>query len=234
VSEGSLHENPPVPHAPEGSRASGSDTRQRTLVALSKIGLALKSQAWKGAAPRGLNPTQAQVLVTLARESGAGLRLNEIAERLAVSPPTVSDSVSALERKGLLLKRPAPDDRRAVAVTLTTEGHHEARAAAVWPDLMLSSVDVLDDAERAVLLRALVKMIRELQEQELIAPSRMCVTCRFFRPNEHAGSTRPHHCAFVDAPFGDAELRVECGDHDPADERGSAELWRVFAGSEAR
>lgn len=238
MSEGSLHEDPPVPDAPEGSGAPGSDTRQRTLVALSKIGLALKSQAWKGAAPRGLNPTQAQVLVTLARDGSAGLRLSEIAEQLAVSPPSVSDSVSALERKGLVVKRPAPDDRRALAITLTAEGRREAREAAVWPDLMLGSVDVLDDAERAVLLRALVKMIRELQRQELIAPSRMCVTCRFFRPNVHEDSAKPHHCAFVDAAFGDAELRVECGDHDPADERGAAELWKVFsrtaAGERAR
>lgn len=219
--------------APEGTSSSGNDTRQRTLVALSKIGLALRSQAWKGAAPRGLNPTQAQVLVTLARDGSAGLRLSDIAERLGVSPPTVSDSVSALERKGLVVKRAAAADRRALAITLTAEGRREAREAAVWPDLMLGSVDVLDDGERAVLLRALVKMIRELQAQELIAPSRMCVTCRFFRPNVHGNSAKPHHCTFVDAPFGDAELRVECGDHDPADEEGAAELWRVFAGDRA-
>ncbi|MER3418788.1 MAG: MarR family transcriptional regulator, partial [Chloroflexota bacterium] len=27
---------------------------------------------------------------------------------------------------------------------------------------------------------------------------------------------RPHHCAFVDAPFGDRSIRLDCPDHAPA------------------
>jgi hypothetical protein len=29
-------------------------------------------------------------------------------------------------------------------------------------------------------------------------------------------SDRPHHCRFVDAPFGDSELRLDCVDHQTA------------------
>ena len=46
--------------------------------------------------------------------------------------------------------------------------------------------------------------------------SRMCLDCRFFRPDVHDDPARPHHCAFVDAPFGDAQLRIDCADHQPA------------------
>lgn len=187
----------------------------RTLVALSKIGLALRSEAWKDTAPRGLNPTQAQVLVVLKR-AGAGLRLSDIADRLGVSAPTVSASVSALGRKGLVRKRPAAEDARAIDVSLTRPGRAEAGKLAEWPDLLLGAVDVLDPAEEAVLLKALLKIIRELQERGRISPSRMCVTCRYFRPDVHDDAERPHHCAFVDAPFGDRNLRVDCADHEPA------------------
>lgn len=87
---------------------------------------------------------------------------------------------------------------------------------AEWPDLLLGAVGVLDEAEAAVFLKALLKVIRQLQERGRISPARMCVTCRYFRPDVHDDPERPHHCAFVDAPFGDRNLRVDCGDHEPA------------------
>jgi hypothetical protein len=46
----------------------------------------------------------------------------------------------------------------------------------------------------------------------------MCVTCRYFRPHVHSDPERPHHCAFVDAPFGDRALRLDCRDHEAKEE----------------
>lgn len=205
------------------------DPEHRILIALSKLGVALRSLAWQDAGPRGLTPTQAQVLVALRRGSGRGQRLSQLAATLAVSAPTVSDSVGALERKGLVEKSPAPDDARALAITLTAAGADEADGISEWPDLLLSTVAVLDDDERGVFLRGMIKMIRELQERGRIAPSRMCATCRFFRPYVHDDPERPHHCAFVDAPFGDRSLRLECAEHEPATDEESGRTWAAFA-----
>ena len=44
----------------------------------------------------------------------------------------------------------------------------------------------------------------------------MCCTCQYFRPYRHSEESRPHDCDFVDAPFGTASLRLDCGDHQPA------------------
>ena len=231
MTHGSMGEHPPARGAGAGAAfADDQSVGQRTLVALSKVGLALREQAWKDTAPRGLNPTQAQVLMVLARSGPSGLRLSAIAAQLGVSAPTASDSVSALETKDLVAKGPAADDRRALAVTLTDEGESVARELATWPDLLLEAVDVLDEGEEAVLLKALLKVIRGLQERGRIAPSRMCVTCRYFRPHAHDDPRTPHHCAFVDAPFGDRDLRVDCVDHRGAEADVAAELWRAFSG----
>ncbi|WP_242908088.1 hypothetical protein [Actinomadura terrae] len=54
-----------------------------------------------------------------------------------------------------------------------------------------------------------------LQDRRAIPVARMCLTCTYFRPNAHPGTDRPHHCAFVDNPFDDGELRLECPDHQP-------------------
>src|SRR5215217_4535619 len=187
---------------------------RRVTTGLAKIGIALKQQAWAEAGGRGLTPTQGQVL----------------AEQLGVSAATTSDSVTALQRKGLVAKKPTAGDGRGVAVVLTPNGSREAATAAAWPDFLLEAVDELSIAEQATFLRALVAMIRTLQEKGRIPVARMCVSCRFFRPFQHDNPARPHHCAFVDAPFGDGELRLDCPDHQiaPADE--ADHNWQVFRG----
>src|SRR3546814_1625669 len=83
---------------------------------------------------------------------------------------------------------------------------------AVWPDALLGAVEMLDDGERAAFLKGLTKMIGALQTRGTIPVQRMCVSCAHFRPNVHSDAATPHHCAFVDAAFGDASLRLDCED----------------------
>jgi DNA-binding MarR family transcriptional regulator len=200
---------------------------QRVTTGLAKVGIALKQQAWSEAGGRGLTPTQGQALALL-RANPAGLRLGALARQLGVTQPTASDSVAALQRKGLVTKAPLAGDGRAVVVRLTPAGVREAAAAAAWPDFLLEAVGELSAAEQAAFLRALVTMIRTLQERGRIPVARMCVSCSFFRPLRHDDPARPHHCAFVDAPFGDGELRLDCPDHAAAPPEQAAHTWRTF------
>jgi DNA-binding MarR family transcriptional regulator len=200
---------------------------RRVTTGLAKIGIALKQQAWVEAGGRGLTPTQGQALALL-RASPQGLRLGALAGQLGVTAATASDSVAALHRKGLVAKAPLPGDGRAVVLRLTPAGAREAAAAAAWPDFLLEAVDELLPAEQAAFLRGLVTMIRTLQARGRIPVARMCVSCRFFRPFRHDDPARPHHCAFVDAPFGDGELRLDCPDHAAAPAEQAERTWRVF------
>src|SRR5215207_11563986 len=188
---------------------------RRVTTGLAKIGIALKQQAWAEAGGRGLTPTQGQVLALL-RANPDGLRLGALAGQLGVTAATTSDSVTALRRKGLVDKLPLAGDGRAVLVRLPPAGVREAAAAAAWPDFLLEAVGELSDAEQAAFLRGLVTMIRTLQTRGRIPVARMCVSCRFFQPFRHPDGRLPHHCAFVDAPFGDGGLRLDCPDHDAA------------------
>ena len=200
---------------------------RRVTIGLAKIGIALKQQAWAEAGGRGLTPTQGQVLALL-RANPDGLRLRALAEQLGVTAATASDSVTALHRKGLVTKEATTGDGRGVVVLLTPTGIGEAAAAATWPDFLLEAVDELSPAEQATFLRALVAMIRTLQEKGRIPVARMCVSCRFFRPFQHDDPARPHHCAFVDAPFGDGELRLDCPDFQTAPADQAAQNWQIF------
>ena len=126
--------------------------------------------------------------------------------------PTVSDAVAALRRKGLVDRAPAG---RKTALDLTTGGQTVAAALADWDQRTREQLAEVPVAEKHAALRLLLDLIAGLQRCGAITVARMCVTCRFFRPNAHLHSDRPHDCALVDAPMGTGELRVECGEHEP-------------------
>jgi len=194
---------------------------------LSKIGMLLRASDWARADTSGLTPTQAQILVHLVSRGPA--RVTAVAEEIAVTQPTASDSVAALVRKGMVEKRRDPADARAMLLHPTAAGRRVAGEAATWPDALLTAIDVLAPKEQAAFLKGLTKMIRTMQVRGAIPVQRMCVSCRHFRPNKHEGTARPHHCAFVDAAFGDADLRLDCGDHEPAGDTDASAAWKAFA-----
>jgi DNA-binding MarR family transcriptional regulator len=201
----------------------------KLVTGLAKLGVAMRHHAWSKAGLRGLNPTQGQVLVVLRAAGGQGLRVSELAERLAVATATVSDSVAALARKGLVTKQRDPADARAVAVFLTVTGQAEAEEAAGWPDVLLEAVGTLESEEQAALYRALLKTVRALQVRGRIPVSQMCVTCSYFQPYAHLHDQRPHHCALVDAAFGDPQIRLECPEHQLASPEQTERAWLAFS-----
>jgi DNA-binding MarR family transcriptional regulator len=201
------------------------------LTGLAKLGLALRHEAWRAGSLRGLTPTQAQVLAMLAR--GSGPRLAELAAELGVSAASASDSVAALVARGLVRKSRASTDGRALRLALTASGRRAAERASEWPDALLATAAELAPDEQGLLLRLLTKLIRGLQVAGRIPPARMCASCRFFRPHAHPGSPRPHHCAFVDAAFGEHELRLECAEHEHATPEVEHDTWDRFVSGAA-
>lgn len=201
--------NPPLP--------------QRIVQGLAKISLVLKSQGLASASAARLSPTQAQILVLVA--GGGPARLTDLAAALAITAATASDAVQALAAKGLVRRRRDPADRRALALVLTPAGRRLAGELAHWPDFLAGVVETLAPAEQVVFHRALIKMIRALQQQRKIPVARMCVDCVYFRPNVHESAAAPHHCDYVDAPFGDSELRIDCPDFSQAPTDGAWQHW---------
>lgn len=193
---------------------------------LARIGMVMRAEGWRQAEATGLSPTQAQILIHLVQCGPA--RVGAVAQAIAVTQPTASDAVAALIRKGHVKRRPDPQDARAAQLHPTAAGRRLAGELAVWPDALLGAMEALDPLEEAVFVRGLVKMIRALQERGAIPVQRMCVSCRHFRPNAHPDAAAPHHCAFVDAAFGNAALRLDCGEHVAADASVQRESWARF------
>lgn len=200
---------------------------------LAKIALVLRHESWRDAWNRGLTPTQVQILAFLVSRPHEHQGIRQVAEHLAIAMGTASDAVAALERKGLIAKKLSSSDGRAVILGLTPRGRRHAKRSIEWPDVVLKAVGDLSVDEQAVFMRGLVKIIRSLQEQGKIPVSRMCVGCRYFRPNEYANTDTPHHCDYVDAAFGDRDLRLDCREMEPVGETIRPQLWQAFVNGHA-
>lgn len=189
-----------------------------------QVGLYLRTEQWRSAEALNLTPTQLNLLVYLRRRGpNKGVSL---ARLLGISQATASRAIATLQRKGLVESQTDPGDGRAILVGLTSSGSRLAEAQPAAPKALLAALAGLDVHVHTLLQSALTQIILELQTAGAIEPQRMCATCRFFRPYAHPEAATPHHCDFVDAPFGTRSLRLDCGDHRTADCR--SRQWRRF------
>lgn len=179
---------------------------------LARLAAVARQLDWQAAATAGLSPTQADILRFVASRP-EGARLTATAAHAGVSKATASDAVTTLENKELLRKYPDASDARAVTLKTTSAGRKIARS---WPRSFAPVVADLTRAEQELLHGLVIKMIRQLQQRQLIAPQRTCVACRYFRENIAPGTSSPHFCAYVGAPMGDRHLRVDCAEYESA------------------
>jgi DNA-binding MarR family transcriptional regulator len=205
----------------------GEQATGRVTHSLLRLSTAMRSQAWEWAERAGLTPTQGEILVLL-RQRKTPMRLGEIARETALTAATTSDAVSTLETKGLVEKRRALDDGRALAVRLSPRGRTAAKHALQWPDFLSQAVGTLQDDEQTAFYRTLLKMIRQLQVQGNIPRHRMCVTCTHFEPSKNAKKT-PHQCKLLRLSLADTDLRLDCSVQEEADAVTQKKTWKVFA-----
>jgi DNA-binding MarR family transcriptional regulator len=101
----------------QGSGITELDERIPFL--LSQLGAHVSSDFQRRLAPIGADPRTYAVLVALASADGQSQR--ELSERLGIHRNAMVMVIDGLEQRGLAKRLTHPDDRRAVAVTLTAK-----------------------------------------------------------------------------------------------------------------
>lgn len=109
-----------------------------------------------------LTYAQSDLLCQLAKEDGQTQA--ELSDRLGISPPTLSTSADALEKKGFIERRPSQKDARQKLLYLTAKG------STLIPDILKANSDVqeaitadLSPAEQALMAQWIQSMHKKLQ-----------------------------------------------------------------------
>jgi DNA-binding MarR family transcriptional regulator len=192
------------------------DVDKKIVASLERLSQVFRILLRGEAQERGLSPIQAQFLVYLLHGGAALGRVSQLAREFDLTRATVSDAVGSLEKKGLIRREPWPDDKRVTTLRLTRTGEHTARELAAWANVVEEHLKGLSPEEKEAVMRFLMGLLGSLQKSGLITVARMCVTCRFFRPDAHPGESSPHHCALLDVPLSGSDLRADCPEHELA------------------
>ena len=109
----------------------------------------------------GLHTGQEMLLLRLWSEEG--IPTSQLAAAMGVEPPTTTKMLQRLEHRGLIERRPDPEDARISRVYLTQRGRAlEQPVLGVWKQLEVQTVAGLSPTEQALLRRLLMQVAANL------------------------------------------------------------------------
>jgi DNA-binding MarR family transcriptional regulator len=139
------------------NRSGIAELDERIPFLLSQLGAHVSADFQRRLAPIGVEPRTYAVLLTLASNDGQSQR--QLSERLGIHRNAMVTVIDTLEQQGLAKRLTHPEDRRAVAVTLTPKArrllpalHDQAR------ELEDEIAAPLSPKERATLRRLLQRV----------------------------------------------------------------------------
>lgn len=158
-----------------------------------------------------LQPVQLSALQYLARCNHYSDTPLAVTEYLGLTKGTVSQSLKALEGKGLIAKRQDQKDKRSVHLELTPSARE--LLAAVTPPAFLVEAAAAMGQEAAELERLLGALLRSIQRQNDVPGFGLCKSCRY-----HQQRDGEPFCGLTQEPLGRSSIELICREHAPRDE----------------
>jgi DNA-binding MarR family transcriptional regulator len=186
---------------------SMSDPVGRVADLLERIGRLLRGTRHRN---ERLNPAQWEALRYLGRANRYSRTPTALTHYLGATKGTVSQTLIALERKGLVRRAADPRDRRGVRLGLTSRGRSHLQQ-----DPMADVIAGVDPELLQRLDANLSELLLQLQRSNRQRPFGQCGRCRFFRAGDAADEPGgPNRCGLTLEPLSDLEGEQICAEHE--------------------
>ena len=177
-------------------------------ILLERLSRVLQNEAHAGP----LKPTQWEALRYLTRANRFSRTPSGLTAYLGMTKGTVSQTLNALERKGLVRKKADPADRRQVGIDISAKGLRLLKQDPI--EAMLRSTAKLTGQQRDGLAQGLEALLTETLRRREGRPFGVCKSCRFFRANDPEGA--PHRCALLEVPLSTDDSERICVEQEAA------------------
>jgi DNA-binding MarR family transcriptional regulator len=150
----------PIARAAEiWERRFGPSSAMATVTSIMRAQQILLAELDRILRPHGLTFARYEALVLLTFSRQGALPLRVIGERLMVHPTSVTNTISRLEKQGMVVRRPNPSDGRGTLAEITGRGREVVERAT--RDLMTAdfSMGGYDDGQ----LKELFDLLRDLR-----------------------------------------------------------------------
>lgn len=158
-----------------------------------------------------LQPVHLSALEYLARCNHYSDTPLAVTDYLGLTKGTVSQSLKALEAKGLIEKRQDLQDKRSVHLVLTLAARE--LLAAVTPPEFLANAAAEMGQDVVELERLLGELLRTVQRQVDVPGFGLCKTCRFHQ--KHDGEP---FCGLTQEPLAHPSIELICREHQHLDD----------------
>lgn len=153
-----------------------------------------------------LQPIQLSALMYLGRCNRYSNTPLAVTEYLGLTKGTVSQSLKALESKGLLIKTQDVRDKRSVHLVLTPPAR-TLLDAVIPPDFLVAAARRMG-ARSEDLEGLLLELLRSIQRGENVPSFGLCRSCRF-----HQTIAGGAFCALTNEPLQVLEVDLICREH---------------------
>ncbi len=160
---------------------------------LERIANLLRTDTRKAGVGRGLQPVQMEALHYLASCNRYSDTPASVADYLGLTKGTVSQTLGVLENAGFIEKRPDAKDKRVVHLKVTEQGD-ALLAEDIPPKTLQMAMELSTEADQAVILDALGRVLRALQRANQRRTFGACKDCRHHLLE--AGGTH-HRCGLT-------------------------------------
>lgn len=184
----------------------------KIIASLERIAQAFRVLLWTESKEHALSPIQVQVLIFLLHHGEGKRKVSYLASEFNMTKATISDTVKALEQKGLISKEYTERDTRSYTIHLSDKGKDIANQTSLFTRELRAPLGELGADDKENLLLSLIGIIRHLNKVGVITPQRMCFTCSYYRPGPDG---QGHFCQLLNQSLAPAELRVDCPEHVP-------------------
>lgn len=185
----------------------------RVALTLLRTGSTLLSKETWAAREEGLPTLQANLLVRILHSETRDATVGALAEAFGLTPPTISDSLKALVRKGLLERTHSQEDGRVVFFHCTPRGRTVGKKLSRWAEAVEGSVSALSLQEQTTFMELLTRVLRDRVLEGLPVPENMCVSCGHFQTMGNGGGVR-FHCRQLNAVLSPEALKTDCLSHE--------------------
>lgn len=187
------------------------DTASSIADLVERLGRLVRSSGYA----HGLNPAQWEALRYLGRCNGFSNNPSALASFLSATKGTVSQTVSSLERKGLLIKTPRAGQGRALSLVLTSKGRAVLDCDPI-ADLKAAAMELGSDG--AALDGQLKHLLAECQTLYRVRTFGKCRTCRYFM--EQVPKEASDRCSLMGTLIDGEGADQICAEHTPQEMAG--------------
>ncbi len=157
----------------------------------------------------GLSPIQIQILKQLYNNKLKELTLTTLSEYFQISKPSLSESISNLEKKGYIQKIQSNIDKRNDIITLTNEGNKIYRKLQNHLMPLYKALKNMYPGNKEKTFSTLLEIIFYLYNSGVIKIQNMCYACKFFV--SPVNSELPF-CTLLEKHLEPQEIRLDCED----------------------